>query len=70
MTDTEIIRLWKWSNRDMRQVMALAQLSQRKILDVLHLLNAHGLTKEGWKNGKKGSATAVLPRRQGFMPRV
>lgn len=51
MTDKEIINLWRFSKRNQRQLLALAHLSERKLTEIIRLLNKHGLMRNGWGSG-------------------
>ena len=61
MTDTEIIFTWKRSERNMKAIIIISQLSKRKIADIIHLLAVCGLIKGGWNN-KQG--VKIVPKRK------
>ena len=64
MSDNEIICHWRRMEHTRGAVMVLAQLSNRKITEVIHLLNMCGLLERGWvNNDKKGQAEAIRCKR-------
>ena len=64
MTDNEIICHWRRMEKTKRSVFYLAQLSNRRITDIIHLLNRCGLLKGGWiDNEKRGKAEPIRHQR-------
>ena len=60
MSDNEVICQFRRMEKTRYAVLTLAQLSNRQITDIIHLLNRCGLLKGGWvNNGKKGKAEVI-----------
>lgn len=53
MSDNEIICQYRRMEKTKQSVFKLAQLSGRKITDIIHLLNRWGYLKGGWINSDK-----------------
>ena len=61
MTDSEILFRWRRMSKDYGSIKTIAQLSDRKITDIIKLLNRSGVMVK-WRNHDK---VAVKVERRG-----
>ena len=60
MSDNEIICQYRRMEKTKQSVFKLAQLSGRRITDIIHLLNRCGYLKGGWiDNEKRGTGRPI-----------